>query len=703
MKRINLKLLILLMVILILPVFVMAEEADSKTAPSGENVANFGLEKVLMKDIRFTKYSNYLSTGKTAITVNGVIDNGYGRDINAEVELYFYDKNDKVIDVVRTNLKVLAKKKDTCRLLVYEKEVPYSFDDIKTYSLKLIVNDDLDAIADSEKDQYVFENYKVKVKVNTNNKYNVEESFDLRFRKHVDTFVFGIPYRIKYTLEDGSKINKRAVMSNIRVDDDFDLKTEDGYRNLYIGSVDKDNTVKSYKITYDYNAFEDTIKKQDEFVFYIVNNRENKIDGLSFEVEFPDDIEKNEIYFMDEHGTKLENVEYEVEGNKVTGRFDHMINSNVSYAIKVVLKDKYFVHTDKNISNATIMTLLVSIISLAVTILVWLAQKKRDTKGTYNSIYFNDKINSLELGYLFNGDVRDKDIATLLVSLANKGFIEIEKSKKSYKILKVKDYTEDDRVEKVFMRELFQNDDVVTRKELINNVDYMKYNIEFKLQKHKKKNRLFIRPVINYKLIFWGMIALIFALFNINIFLEYQTSAILINVIVGGIGYMVMLYGILYENTKIEKVIYTFVGLMFIVAPIVLTKYMAFIEDDLKLMTYMIGIVSMLVIITITRMMNNRSFYGTRMLNKINAYKEYLIKFKDVDKELKNNKYCFYEVLPYTFVLGISDKWYEKFKDCKMVKPKWYDSDEFDLEEFYQDIKDIYADIFISLKNSEKN
>ena len=50
MKRFNLKFIILLMVIFILPIFVMAEEATSDMSPSGENVANFGLEKVSMKD-----------------------------------------------------------------------------------------------------------------------------------------------------------------------------------------------------------------------------------------------------------------------------------------------------------------------------------------------------------------------------------------------------------------------------------------------------------------------------------------------------------------------------------------------------------------------------------------------------------------------------------------------------------------------------
>ena len=58
-------------------------------------------------------------------------------------------------------------------------------------------------------------------------------------------------------------------------------------------------------------------------------------------------------------------------------------NSNVSYAVKVVLKDKYFVNTEKNISNATLLTIMVSVLSLSITIVVWFAQKKRDNSTKY--------------------------------------------------------------------------------------------------------------------------------------------------------------------------------------------------------------------------------------------------------------------------------------------------------------------------------
>ena len=179
-------------------------------------------------------------------------------------------------------------------------------------------------------------------------------------------------------------------------------------------------------------------------------------------------------------------------------------------------------------------------------------------------------------------------------------------------------------------------------------------------------------------------------------------SKLFVNCLFGSLGYIILFYGVLHERVKIEKWLYVFVGLMFIIAPIVLTKYLAFVQDPLKLLTYIVGIISMMVVVNIINMMSNRSFYGTKMLNKINAYKNYLVNFEDVDKELDKNEYCFYDVLPYTFVLGISDKWYYKFKNRRIEKVSWYKNDNYSLSQFYDDIKDIYSDIYISLKNIDK-
>ena len=40
---------------------------------------------------------------------------------------------------------------------------------------------------------------------------------------------------------------------------------------------------------------------------------------------------------------------------------------------------------------------------------------------------------------------------------------------------------------------------------------------------------------------------------------------------------------------------------------------------------------------------------------------------------MQNPQY-FYDILPYAYVLGISDKWIKKFETINLQAPNWYDS-----------------------------
>ena len=43
----------------------------------------------------------------------------------------------------------------------------------------------------------------------------------------------------------------------------------------------------------------------------------------------------------------------------------------------------------------------------------------------------------------------------------------------------------------------------------------------------------------------------------------------------------------------------------------------------------------------------------------------------------------FYDILPYTYVLGVSDTWIKKFETISLQAPSWYDSpDAFDMITF---------------------
>jgi hypothetical protein len=200
------------------------------------------------------------------------------------------------------------------------------------------------------------------------------------------------------------------------------------------------------------------------------------------------------------------------------------------------------------------------------------------------------------------------------------------------------------------------------------------------------------------------MVSIIFIINTINVIINYQPSVIWINILSSGIGYIILFSTMRSSRNKIEKIIFFLVSFIFIVTPIVLSSYQAFLDDNINMFIYVISLVCMVLIVIIVSMMSNRTRYGRYMYKKINGYKKYLLGVteEDIDKELENNKNLFYDILPYTYVLGISDKWFDKFKFNKMREPAWYDTSKFDLKVFNKDIKNIYSDLFIALKSNNK-
>ena len=77
--------------------------------------------------------------------------------------------------------------------------------------------------------------------------------------------------------------------------------------------------------------------------------------------------------------------------------------------------------------------------------------------------------NSAEIGFLYKGFASYKDIISLSIYLANKGYIEIieteEKSlfkSKNFIIRKLKDYDGDNEIEEIFLEGLFEEKNQVT-------------------------------------------------------------------------------------------------------------------------------------------------------------------------------------------------------------------------------------------------
>ena len=97
--------------------------------------------------------------------------------------------------------------------------------------------------------------------------------------------------------------------------------------------------------------------------------------------------------------------------------------------------------------------------------------------------------------------------------------------------------------------------------------------------------------------------------------------------------------------------------------------------------------------------MSNRTMYGRRIYSELISYKEKLINCSTEKVQIIGEEYI-YKILPFAFVLGISDKWMDKFDNEKHNKPDWFITDKFTIDNFYELLKDIYSDSFMALKSS---
>ena len=92
--------------------------------------------------------------------------------------------------------------------------------------------------------------------------------------------------------------------------------------------------------------------------------------------------------------------------------------------------------------------------------------------------------------------------------------------------------------------------------------------------------------------------------------------------------------------------------------------------------SYVLAIAASGVIMFFGAYMSKRTEYGSVMLGRIQGFKNFLemAEKERLEAMVAENPQYFYEILPYTYVLGISDKWMKKFESIAVEPPTWYES-----------------------------
>ena len=115
-------------------------------------------------------------------------------------------------------------------------------------------------------------------------------------------------------------------------------------------------------------------------------------------------------------------------------------------------------------------------------------------------------------------------------------------------------------------------------------------------------------------------------------------------------------------------------GGMFGGIPWAFTVLPALTQNVMYLITYIIGIISIVVLILFAKIMPKRTPYGNEILGKLRGFKRFLETAEKPQLEALVNKTpeYFYNILPYTYALGVSEVWMERFETIAVQAPDWY-------------------------------
>ena len=536
---------------------------------------------------------------------------------------------------------------------------------------------------------YTIKSYEIYIKVNEDNTYNITENITANFSVQKHGIYRTIPLENEITRADGSTNKTFAKVRNVSVDYPYETSSTSGYYTIKIGDAYSYVTgLKTYMINYTYDILRGERNKDfDEFYFNLIGTDwDTTISNVSFYIEMPKSFDSSKIgFFSGTYGTiNNKNISYTVTNNTIKGNYNGTLNPKEALTVRIPLENGYFTRK----FNFEDLAIIISIVSLILSFILWFIFGRDEKVVDTVEFYPPDNLNSLELGFMYRGSVRDKDVTSLLIYLANKGYIKISEikntsllAKNDFMITKIKDYDGNNNLEKTFMDGLFKYGATkVTSNDLYDRFYLTTEKLKKEVMSKENRNLIFDKLVdkkSNYNLI----LIIITFLFNFVIPLAMNGYLMLGLMPVILIAFYTPFYKIIINTKSIFLGIFIGLhsGIFFIGILSTIIGMFPYL-----LLNFVIAVICLILMALIYAYMPKRNKYGMEILGRIKGFKNFLetAEKEQLEKLVLENPEYFYQILPYTYVLDISDKWVSKFEAINLQAPDWYYGNEFEYHHF---------------------
>ena len=547
-------------------------------------------------------------------------------------------------------------------------------------------------------EDYVIDAYDINIHVNENNTFDITETITAYFNTPKHGIYRKIPLNNKIVRLDGTSSTNRAQISNLSINNKYEISKTNSAYNIQIGDANKTVTGKqTYIIKYTYNIGKDPVKDYDELYFNIIGNEwDTTIGNVTFTITMPKEFDENKLGFS--HGeigsTDSSDINYQVNDNVISGNYNRILNKSEALTVRCELPEGYFVDAKLNRSTSDYLIIILPVTSLLISFSLWFTLGRDKKIVETVEFYPPEGFNSLEIGFLYKGQATNTDVTSLLIYLADKGYIQISetseeslfKTVQGFKITKIKDYDGNDANERIFLDGLFKPStfslnknaaNEATKYSLYNNF-YITVNEILKNVNSKENNqKIFDKKSLSKKRIIILLMLISYALITIVPILNYgDVSSIIFALLFPIMGFAVVYKSVFEPSAIFTKIFALIWGILFIGISWLTTAFPSIIQDTFYTYGYIIGIICIIGMSICLKYMPKRNAYGTEILGKIKGFKTFLenVEKNKLETMIMQNPNYFYDILPYTYVLGVSDKWIKKFETITMPAPIWYTS-----------------------------
>src|SRR5690554_2414526 len=541
-------------------------------------------------------------------------------------------------------------------------------------------------------DDIVVNNHHVEIVVDENGEYRFTHTLDVTF----DTPYYGIfvnlpqEYDMEWTLEDGTTANRNYLfpLSDFDIEGPYEFERSRegvqlrlGEEGVYVSGE------KQYKYSYTMNTKDLRLNGRQRFYINILGDQWEMItEKLTFEIYFPKDINEENIYFYSgRHGTNTEaDVEYSYSNNILSGETQTILNDYEALTVDIELAPGYFEFPDQ---------LDYSVIGLAYGsglfgLLLFLFMKYGRDEKPVPTVQFEapKELSSAQVGYVYDGFTDTTDILSLIIYWASLGYLTIEEiDKKTIQLTKVQELPQDTiSAEKVIFQGLFEKGDQVTNDSLKHSFYHTltsgQRNITRFFTGNKKRN-IFSKRSDALQVLFGFLMPSILAVYLCLSYYQvtyYWIESFMFMGFVWGIGLVLSIVSILvqrkYHTFKSFVKLFSILGvgiLLFVYLMIVAGA--SFIAEA---QTFVVFVLSLLYIIGlfVNSKMHQRTAQGLAYLNDILGLKNFIeLAEKDrLEALVDEDPEYFYHILPYAYVLNVTDKWSKKFESIAIEPPSWY-------------------------------